>query len=212
MDLYNEGYLPEAIVNYLAFLGWSPTNNKEILTMDELIEEFNPEKISRSSSQYDVKKLRWINSHYIKKLNKDELLELTYKHLKEAYNLEDKTEEWLKDLVSLYQDELKYGKEIVELTKLFFNDYTIDEEANEFLKTNDIDNTIKVFQNEIKNIDWNIDNITKAINNVKEKANVKGKMLYMPIRIKTTGIMHGPELDKTLYLLGKDKVLENLNK
>lgn len=212
MDLYNDGYLPEAIVNYLAFLGWSPTNNKEILSMDELIEEFNPEKISKSSSQYDVKKLRWVNSHYIKKLNKDELFELTYKHLKEAYNLDDKTEEWIKDLVSLYQDELKYGKEIVELTKLFFSDYSINDEAKEFLKTNDVDNTIKVFYDEIKNITWNIDNISTAINNVKEKANVKGKMLYMPIRIKTTGIMHGPELDKTLYLLGKDKVLENLNK
>ena len=65
---------------------------------------------------------------------------------------------------------------------------------------------------EVKDIDWTIENISTAINNTKEKANVKGKMLYMPIRIKSTGIMHGPELDKTLYLLGKDKVLNNLTK
>ena len=212
MDLYNDGYLPSAIVNYLAFLGWSPETNQEIFTMEELIKEFNPERISKSSSQYDVKKLRWINSHYIKNLSIDELYELTFKHLNEAYDLSDKSLEWVKDLVSLYQVELKYGKEIVDLVSLFFNEYSISEDAKEFMNNNDVSNTIKVFYDEVKDIDWTIDNISTAINNTKEKANVKGKMLYMPIRIKSTGIMHGPELDKTLYLLGKDKVLNNLTK
>lgn len=212
MDLYNEGYLPEAIVNYLVFLGWSPESNKEILSMEELINEFNPERISKSSSQYDVKKLRWINNQYIKKLNEKELYNLTYKHLNSAYDLSNKTDTWIKELIKLYQNELKYGKEIVELTTLFFNDYQISEEAKEFIENNDITNTINVFYNEIKDIPWTIENINICINNTKEKANVKGKMLYMPLRIKTTGIMHGPELDKTLYLLGKEKVLENLTK
>ena len=213
MDLYDEGYLPEAIVNYLAFLGWSPESNQEIFTLDELIEAFNPERISKSSSQYDVMKLRWVNSHYIKKLDRDSLYNLTYKHLNDAYDLSDKNEEWIKDLVCLYQDELKYGKEIVELTKLFFSEYNTDSECVEFMNQEGVDNTISVFKEEINNItDWNRDNIKLAINNTKEKAGVKGKMLFMPIRIKSTGIMHGPELDYTLYLLGKDKVLENLNR
>ena len=213
MDLYNDGYLPEAIVNYLSFLGWSPETNQEIFTLEELIKVFDPTRISKSSSQYDAKKLRWINSHYIKKLNSDELYNLTYNHLNDAYDLSNKTTEWIKDLVCLYQDELKYGKEIVELTKLFFSDYETNEECDEFMKQDGIDNTIKVFKEEINNIsEWTKEKISLAINNTKEKAGVKGKMLFMPIRIKTTGIMHGPELDNTLYLLGKEKVLENLNK
>lgn len=213
MDLYHDGYLPEAIVNYLSFLGWSPDTNQEIFTLEELIKVFDPTRISRSSSQYDAKKLRWINAHYIKKLDKDSLYNLTYKHLNDAYDLSNKSEEWIKDLVCLYQDELKYGKEIVELTKLFFNEYSIDAECEKFMKQEGIDNTIKVFIDEINNIsDWTKENINIAINNTKEKAGVKGKMLYMPIRIKSTGIMHGPELDNTLYLLGKEKVLENLNR
>jgi glutamyl/glutaminyl-tRNA synthetase len=70
-----------------------------------------------------------------------------------------------------------------------------------------------VFEEEIKNIDnWNLDNITLAINNTKDKANVKGKLLYMPIRIKVSGQMHGPELPDTIYLLGKDVVLNRLQK
>ena len=74
-----------------------------------------------------------------------------------------------------------------------------------------IDNVVSTFEEEIKNItDWSIDNISIAIDNVKTRANVKGKMLYMPIRISVSGLMHGPELPDTIYLLGKDKILKRL--
>ena len=76
-----------------------------------------------------------------------------------------------------------------------------------------IPNSLKVFKEEIENItDWSVENISSAINNTKEKAGVKGKMLYMPIRIKVSGIMHGPELPDTIYLLGKDVILNRLSK
>jgi len=214
MDLYNEGYLPEAIVNYLVLLGWSPKDNKEIFTMEELINDFDPTRISKSPSIYDSKKLGWVNSHYIKKLSRDEMYDFTVSYLKDAYDLSDKDREWITDLACLYQGELKYGKEIVDLTKLFFeDDMSMDEECVEFMKQDGVDNTIKVFLEEINNMEeFTVDNINLAINNTKEKANVKGKMLYMPIRIKVSGIMHGPELASTIYLLGKEKILARLSK
>jgi len=214
MDLYNAGYLPEAIVNYLVLLGWSPTTNQEIFTMEELIKEFDPTRISKSSSQYDVKKLNWINSHYIKKLDIDSLLKITLPHLESAYDLSNKTEEWLKHLVSIYQAHISYGKEIVNCTDLFFKeDIDITGEALDFMSDESISNTLKVFKEEIENInEWSVENIASAINNTKEKANVKGKMLYMPIRVKVSGIMHGPELPDTIYLLGKETILNRLSK
>jgi len=212
MDLYDQGYLPEAIVNYLVLLGWSPTTNQEIFTMEELIKEFDPTRISKSSSQYDIKKLNWLNNHYIKKLTTEELLKLCLPYLMENYDIREKTIDWLEVLVTLYQDELKYGFEIVELTKMFFEDLKeLDSEEQEFMKDESIPKTIETFKNEIENLtDWEIKNIEEAINNTKEKAGVKGRLLYMPIRIVTTGLMHGPELPDTLYLLGKDVVLERL--
>ena len=212
MDLYNEGYLPDAIVNYLALLGWSPNSNQEIFTMDELIKEFDPTRIGKSSSQYDVKKLQWVNAHYIKKLNIDDLLKITLPHLKEAYDLSDKSDEWIRHLVSIYQNHISYGKEIVSLVSMFFNDnITLDSECKEFMEQDGVSDTLKAFKEEVLNIDdWTVDNISLAINNVKEKTGVKGKMLYMPIRIKVSGIMHGPELADTIYLLGKDLVLSRL--
>ena len=213
MDLYNEGYLPEAIVNYLVMLGWSPDTNEEIFDMDTLIKIFDPTRISKSPSTFDINKLRWVNSHYIKELSIDDLEKITIPFLKEAYDLSDKDDNWLRHLITIYQNHLSYGKEIVELTKLFFEDVDMDNECKEFMKDESIPNTIDVFRKEIENInDWTIENIKLAIDNTKEKAGVKGKMLYMPIRIKVSSIMHGPELPDTIYLLGKEKVLENLRK
>lgn len=214
MDLYNEGYLPEAIVNYLVLLGWSPNSNQEVFSMDELIKEFSPERISKSSSQYDVKKLNWFNAQYIKKLEDDKYLELVMPFLKEAYDLTNKSEEWIKHLALIYKNHINYGKQIVSDVSLFFDKETKpSEECIEFMKNEEVSTVINAFKQEIEAIsDWNIENISNAINNVKEKTGVKGKMLYMPIRIKVSGIMHGPELPDTIFLIGKDTVVDRLSK
>lgn len=212
MDLYNEGYLPDAIVNYLVLLGWSPETNQEVFSMDELINAFDPKRISKSSSQYDVKKLNWFNAQYIKRLSMDDYFDFVLPFLKNAYNLDEKSDEWIHHLVSIYQNHISYGKEIVNEVRIFFeDDITLDEECLSFMKQDGVNDTLKAFKEEIEAIsDWNVDSISIAINNVKEKAGVKGKMLYMPIRIAVSGVMHGPELPDTIYLLGKEKVLKRL--
>lgn len=213
MDLYNDGYIPQAIVNYLALLGWSPKDNKEIFTMEELIRDFDIKRINSSPAVYDVKKLQWINAKYIKELSSEELFEITIPHLEKEYNLESKSNEWVKDLVLLYKEHISYGKQIVDEVRMFFNDeIVLDSDCVELLQSENVSNTLNVFKNEIESIiDWSVDNISQAINNTKEKAEVKGKMLFMPIRVKTSGIMHGPELSNTIYLIGKDIILKRLN-
>ena len=215
MDLLSEGYLPEAIINYLALLGWSPEDNQEIFSMEELINKFNPKRISKSAGAYDVMKLRWVNSHYIKKLSDNDLFEFVFPYIKEAYNIEDKSESWIRDLIGLYKNHISYGKEIVNEVSLFFNDnLVLDEEAKGFMKSEGVDNTLAVFRKQVELIneeEWSVEKISNAINNTKELSNSKGKMLYMPIRIKVSGVMHGPELPNTIYLLGREKVLERLS-
>lgn len=214
MDLYNEGYLPEAIVNYLAFLGWSPDSNKEVFSLDELISVFDPSRISKSSSQYDVKKLNWYNAQYIKKLSLDDYLALVVPFLRDSYDLSDKNDEWISHLASIYQSHISYGKQIVEDVKLFFSDdFEMSSECKEFLLEDGVSLVLSTFKDEISAIsDWSVDAISLAINNTKERTGIKGKMLYMPIRIKVSGIMHGPELADTIYLIGKDVVLDRLGK
>lgn len=210
MDLYNEGYLPEAIVNYLSLLGWSPETNQEVFSMEELISNFNEERISKSSSQYDVKKLKWFNHQYINKMDDEKYLSWIKKYFS---NECDKSEEWLNHLLLIYKSHLNYGKEINELTRSFFNkEFVIDEEAKEFMESDEvIPKVVEVFKEEIESTsNWSVETLQEVINNVKEKAGVKGKMLFMPIRIAASGIMHGPELADTLYLIGKEEILNRL--
>ncbi|MDD3392548.1 MAG: glutamate--tRNA ligase [Bacilli bacterium] len=214
MDLYDDGYLPEAVVNYLSLLGWTPETTDEVFTLEELIKYFDPKRINKSPAIYDVKKLNWINAHYMKKLSINQLLAITVPHLENAYDLSDKNKQWIEKLVSIYQNHISYGKEIVDVTALFFKDHiSLDDECRDFLSQDGVNNLINIFKEEIENIkDWNVENINQAIILAKEKSGMKGKMLYMPIRIKVTGQMHGPELPDTIYLLGQNIVLNRLNK
>lgn len=211
MDLYDQGFLPEAIVNYLVLLGWSPSINGEIFSMDELINNFDETRISKSSSQYDEKKLEWFNHQYIKNMADEDYLKWIKKYF--TRDASSKNEEWVNKLLLIYKDHLNYGKEIDDVTSNFFVDsIIIDKEELEFLESDEIiPKVLEAFKEEIKNItDWNIENINMAINNVKEKTGAKGKLLYMPIRIKASGFMHGPELADTLYLIGKDTIIGRL--
>ncbi len=213
MDLYNDGYIPQAIINYLVLLGWSPESNQEIFTMEELKKEFDPKRISKSPSIYDVKKLQWVNSQYIKKLDLESFVKLVKPFLVSSYNLEDKEDKWIEKLISIYQNHISYGKEIIKETELFFKeDIEINEECREFLNSDPlINDVIKVFTTETKNTnEWTIDTIKEIINKVKEQTGAKGKILFMSIRIMVSGQMHGPELPDTIYLLGKETILNRL--
>lgn len=207
-----EGYLPDAMFNFMALLGWSPEGEQEIFTKDELIAAFDENRLSKSPSMFDKEKLIWVNNRYIKERSLGEVVALCQPFLEEAYDLSDKSQEWIEMLVSVYHDQLSYGKEIVKLTSLFFNDdLQLDDEAREFMQDESIPNTLAVFSNQIAAIeDFNRENVQAAIKATQKEAKVKGKMLFMPLRIATTGIMHGPDLASSIVLIGKEKVLDRL--
>ena len=211
MDLYHDGFLPEAVVNYLVLLGWSPTTNEEIYSMDELIKNFDAKRISKSPSNYDLKKLKWFNQKYIKALSDEDYLKFVRPFLE--YDVSDKSEEWINKLLLIYKDHISYGKEINDVVNIFFNDeFNISDENKEFLESDPlINDVIKCYHDELENTTWTVEDISNVINIVKEKTGAKGKLLYMPIRIKISGVEHGPELPDEIYLIGKEKVLERLS-
>lgn len=210
-DLIARGFLPEAIINYLALLGWSPEDNVEIFTLEELTKKFSVERISKAPSVFDVEKLKWVNSKYINELSDQEYHDLVMPFLRD-YDLSVYSDEQINVLINLYKKQLNFGAEITDLVKDFFVEQTLDEEAREFMTGEGISNTVSVFRSEVESIsDWTIDAIKTAINNTKEKAEVKGKQLFMPIRICATLIMHGPDLAEVIWLTGKEKVLKNID-
>lgn len=211
-DYRKLGYLPEALFNFITLLGWSPNSEQEIFTIEELVAEFDVNRLSKSSAKFDVQKLSWINNQYIKKMDDDKYIELVMPFISEVANVENYSKEQLIKICMLYKDQISYGAEIVEVSKLFFNEENIDAEAMEFINENDVFEVIIDFRNLLVNqADLSPENIKNMIKEAGKNTNSKGKLLFMPIRIASTGQMHGPELADIINILGTDKVLSNID-
>ncbi|MBU0278703.1 MULTISPECIES: glutamate--tRNA ligase [unclassified Gemella] len=212
------GYLPEAIFNFIALLGWSPEGEEEIFTRDEFAKIFDEKRLSKSPAFFDNQKLTWINNQYIKKQPLERILNLALPFLvKEGIVTQEEIEtnkEWFEKLISLYQPQMSYGAEIVKLTSLFFKKEL--EFANEESEILALDTNSKVFEALLEKIssmsEFTAENIKNAIKEIQKETGIKGKNLFMPIRVATTGQMHGPELNLSLELLGKYRVVERIQK
>lgn len=212
MSQYKElGYLPEAMFNFMALLGWSPDSEEELFTQAELIEQFDEMRLSKSPSMFDVAKLTWINNRYIKNLSLEQLRDLAQPFLCENYDCQKLDQEWIDDLLLLYQEQLSYGQQIVGLADLFFKDYEIEnEEAQAVIASESTQRVAKAFYDNMPTT-WDYDNIKATINLARDVTAIKGKALFMGIRVAVTGQSHGPDLVNTLKLLGYDKIKERLS-
>ncbi|ADR24345.1 glutamate--tRNA ligase [Mycoplasma leachii PG50] len=209
-----QGYLSQAIFNYIALLGWSPPGEQEILSQNELIKIFDEKRFSKSPSTFDMVKMKWINSVYMKKLDDDKYLEFVKSFINtNKFDITSKSETWLNHLLLLYKKELEYAEQINDHLDLFFNKNTLDNNTIDVLNNlTNYKNVVEIFKNQINDLkDWTIENIKQIIKNTSTLANVKGKDLFMPIRIFATKSEHGPSLADVIYLLGKTTVLNNIN-
>ena len=211
-DYEETGYLPEAMFNFITLLGWSPTGEEEILSKDEIIKMFDPSRLSKSPAMFDKDKLAYVNSRYIKMLSDEELASKVRPFLEKA-NINIVSDAWLLQLSGLFKDRLSYIGEIVELYKNFFHsEVTLNDEALDVLKTNNSLLMLEEFYKQLDEIEnFNDTNIQAAIKTTGVNSETKGKALFMPTRIATTGDMHGPSLPVTLSLLGKETVLNRLS-
>ncbi|RSK25524.1 glutamate--tRNA ligase [Bacillus sp. HMF5848] len=215
IEQYEElGYLPEALFNFIALLGWSPGGEQEIFTKDEFVSIFDVKRLSKSPAVFDRQKLTWMNNQYVKSCDLDRLIELTMPHLERAGLLEGKTEQWARELIELYQEKMSFAAEIVELSDVFFKDeLSFDEESKEVIEGEQVPVILEALIKELESLEsFEADNIKAAVKNVQKQTGQKGKNLFMPIRIAATGQMHGPDLMKSIALLGKENVINRMSK
>lgn len=209
MSQYEEmGYLPEAMFNFMCLLGWSPIGEEEIFSHQALIDQFSEERLSKSPSMFDPVKLKWINNRYIKALSFDQFKALTLPFLAKNYDLGLKNEEWVDTLLHLFQEQCSFGQEIVQLTAMFFEeDFAL--ENDEAKAIFDLPTTQLVSQAFVEHRpqQWSIEAIKESINKVKNSTGIKGKPLFMGLRVVASGKVHGPDLASTLYLLGENRVI-----
>ena len=227
-----DGYLAEALVNYLSILSWAPEEGQEIFSAGDILDKFKISDISRSPAIFDVDKLNWINGIYIRRKTAKELEELCTPYLISEKIIDQKDTENEKIIskilkgVNAFKDNLKVLGDFSVYMKDFFEEKIAgySKEADEILKPDTSKAVLKAFLEVLKSewksfdnnpdIDFNEEQGKKLIDKIGENLKVlkiKGKFLYMPIRASITGKTHGPELPKVISILGLKNCIQRVN-
>lgn len=213
VDQYRQlGYLPEAINNFLALLGWAPNSEQEIFSMEELIHEFSMERVAKNPAVFDIDKLNWINQHYMRQLDAEAFFQAAKHHMIAAGYMTGEEEgeklAWLHEVVATAQDHISYAAQIPASVEMYFNDEFDfeNEEAEAVLKAETVPNVINMLLEELPQVEALDTAAVKALfKKIQKTTKLKGKDVFMPIRVALTGNQHGPELAAMIPLLGVER-------
>ncbi len=210
------GYLPDAMFNFITLLGWSPVGESEIFSQKDFVKMFDEKRLSKSPAAFDNKKLEWINNQYVKAADEDRIVDSALEQLIAANRLPQDPDvwqiEWARKMISLYKQQMSYTEQIVELSEIFFNEPPVlSEDAKNELADESAAVVLNAFAQKVKELPvFDAYKIQNAIRSIQQETKIKGRKLYMPIRIATTREMHGPDLAPSIELLGRAKVLQHL--
>ncbi|MFN3653502.1 MAG: glutamate--tRNA ligase [Armatimonadota bacterium] len=212
-----QGYLPEALLNYLALLGWAPGGNQELMSRDELIAAFSLSGINAAPSVFDIEKLNWMNGVYIRALPSEELVARALPYLQQAGLVPEQpdaaTQEYVTRVLKLEQERLKLLSEAPAATEFFFREEPeYDEKAvGKWLRKPEAPRTLDAISSALAGVtDWSPEPIEAAVRGVMEQLGVKPGEVIHPTRVAATGRTVGPGLFETLWALGKERVLARL--
>lgn len=218
-DYAKMGFLKEAVVNFIALLGWSPGDDREVMTVDEMIDAFSLERINPSNAVFDNDKLTWMNGEYIRKTENYRLVDLVRPFLVEAglvTQLFINTRwDYMVKFVGMMKERCKLLTDFVEQGAYFFrDDFTFDEKgiAKHFSSPEALTNLEK-WQAVLKNIEpFNIKNLESALRELADVLHVNAAVLIHPTRLALSGTTKGPSLFEMMELLGKDTCLRRLRR
>ncbi len=212
------GYLPEAIFNFLALIGWNPGTEDEILSKEQLAELFTVERINTSAGIFDIDKLNWMNGEYIRAMPLESLVERLRPAMSEWGWIDDGFEPWGKEYVAgvcaLMQERLKTLVEMREKAFFFFEEFeSYDPKgAKKAFKGDDIIDRLSAAREKLEKTEWTVVGIEAAIRETAEKFGVGAGKIIHPIRLAVSGISAGPGLFEMLHILGRKKVIARIDK
>ncbi len=215
-EFREKGYLPEAMINFLALLGWSPPHEEEILSREELIDLFAVEDVNRSGAVFDREKLNWMNNHYIKNADLDRLVELSRPYLEEAGFIDEDTgEKWLKKLLDLIRDGVEYLAQLPDECEIFFRELEYEDkaQAREMFADADVQKVLSAMLEEISGKqELQTGEVSEIFSRVQENTGVGGRKFYHPLRYALTGQESGPDLAEFMVILGPEEISARLEK
>lgn len=210
MQYREEGFLPEALLNYLVRLGWSH-GDQEIFSKQELIELFDIRGINKAPAAFNPEKLLWLNQHYIKTSDPARVAEELAWHM-EKLGVDLRKGPALTEIVKAQAERAKTLREMAEKSQIFYTDLQYNDEAVKKNLTTEIMPALADIREGLANLsEWNKEAIHLVINTTADKLELKLGKIAQPVRVAVTGDTISPPIDVTLYLLGRDRVVERLN-
>jgi nondiscriminating glutamyl-tRNA synthetase len=218
LDYQKKGYLPEAIVNFIAMLGWAPSGEEEFYTLDELAEVFSLDRVSKSPAVFDLQKLNYINAHYIKEATPERLAELALPYVGEMGILplgerSDKQQQWFIGFIEAIYEKISHMAEVKDFVHYFHGAVPLEPvgEALEVLRGEQVPGVLGLFGEKVREVELLSGATVKVLlKQMTKELKLGGKLVYMPVRVALTGQMHGPELYDVIPLLGRENVLKRL--
>jgi glutamyl-tRNA synthetase len=208
-DYKDKGYLPDALVNFVALLGWNPSATEEIFSMDDLIKGFNLEKVNKGGAVFNREKLDWMNSEYLRKMDPKEILEYVRPLAKQrGYEVSD---EYLTAVIRLMQERARTTNDFVDFASYFFMPPNEFEEKYKQKHWNDsAKENLQTLVNEFKSADWTHTTLEAVVRQQAESKGISAGKLIHPIRLAVTGQGFGPGLFELLEVIGKDQVISRI--
>ncbi len=212
MQYREQGILPEALLNYLVRLGWSH-EDKEHFTVDEMIEFFDIEDVNKAPSAFNTEKLLWLNQHYIKSDTPERIAHLLSSHMGDL-DIDPAIGPDLVEVVKAQRERAKTLVELAEISAFYYKDFDeFDEKtAKKAFKSAAIEPLEKVREKMAALADWNREALHECIHKTVEELEIGLGKLGMPLRLAATGGSPAPDLDLTLYLIGREATLRRIDK
>lgn len=207
----DDGFLPEAMNNALALLGWSPPDGEEVKPIPDLIEEFSLDRVSKSASRFDFDKVRWLNGQHLRSLSAEELVARFKPFLPEQMNERDRDQ--LPELLDTLREQLELLTDFAPLYETFFQQpVEPSEEALDWLRERpEAVTVVDEFASRLEAVSTLDGDATgDVIGDVDDAVEASGRDLYLPMRIAVTGRMEGPEFHEMMPLLGKERCLNRV--
>ncbi len=219
-EFYNDGYLPEALVNYIALLGWSPGEDREILTLEEMIQSFNLLRVNKTAAIYDVSKLSWMNGHYIREYEPDRLAAAALpffikKGLIKNEELSETEYSYLKQVTAAVRERAKTLVELTEAAEYFYLDqFDYDPKGvQKAFKKEGTKELLHLVKEELSLLEpFDMDSTEKLFHSLCEKTGHSFGKLIQPTRLAITGRLGGPGLFEIMDLLGKEKTIARIER
>jgi len=218
MEYEKMGYIAEAVVNYIAHLGWSSGDEREIFTKEELIKEFSLDKISKHAAVFSMEKLNWFNSEYLKNMSIDSITGMLLPFLKEANyigeeSLSPEKNKYIKEVVNLMQGRFRNFIQFIEYADYFFTDkINIEPQAfQNVLSKQGVPDILQALQEQLSSLEfWSEENIENTVREVATSLQIKGGQIIHPTRVALSGKKVGPGLFEIMVVLGKEKTVKRL--